>query len=389
MFVSTATEEPLDHRGTLRRPTGRDAIRSLFDKAGIRIDGRRPWDIRVLHPHFYRRVLAEGSLGLGESYMDGWWEAESLDSFFHRLLRARVDRRLLFTPTLLLDSLKARFLNLQSRERSQRVARRHYDLGNAFYERMLDPHMQYTCGYWKSAPNLAAAQEAKLDLICRKLHLGEGDRVLELGGGWGGFARFAAERYGCEVTVYNISREQVAYARRLCEGLPVTIHQEDYRNARGGFDKVVSIGMCEHVGSANHAEFFRLQRRVMKPDGLMLLHTIGRMESKRTSDPWFTRYIFPGGQLPSLRQLTRASEGVFALEDLHSIGADYDPTLMSWHRNFECSWPEFSETLGERFYRMWRYYLLSCAGAFRARRIHLWQCVYSPDGVEGGYVPSR
>ena len=368
---------------------GRKVLESILAEADIRIDGDRPWDIQVREPGFYRRVLSEGSLGLGEAYMDGWWDAEELDVFFYRLLRARADRRQRVNGRLILNWMAARCLNPQSRRRSKRVAEAHYDLGNRFYERMLDPRMQYTCAYWKTADDLASAQEAKLDLVCRKLKLREGDEVLELGGGWGGFAKFAAEHYGCSVTVYNISAEQVAYARKICEGLPVEIWEADYREATGSYDKVVSIGMCEHVGAANYGAFFQLQRRVLKSEGLMLLHTIGGEESKRTNDPWFAKYIFPGGQLPSLRQLTGASEALFTLEDFHKIGADYDPTLMGWHRNFEHHWPEFREAYGERFYRMWRYYLLSCAGSFRARRLHLWQLVFSPYGVEGGYEPVR
>jgi len=375
-------------RGESAAP-GRAMIEALLAEADVAIGGDRPWDIQVHDPRFYRRVLSDPSLGLGESYMDGWWDAEALDQFFHRVLRARLDARSSPRLRLAKDWALARLVNLQNPRRSKRVAERHYDLGNAFYERMLDPWMQYTCGYWKAAPNLAAAQAAKLDLICRKLGLGPEHTVLELGGGWGGFARFAAERYGCRVTVYNISGEQVSYAREWCRGLPVEIRHADYREAEGSYDRVVSIGMCEHVGSRNYADLFRLKRRCLKEDGLMFMHTIGQNRTKRTSDPWFTRYIFPGGQLPSLRQLTTAAEGQFALEDLHNLGADYDPTLMAWHRNFERHWPEFEDSLGERFRRMWRYYLFSCAGSFRARSLHLWQMVFSPRGVAGGYVPVR
>ena len=369
--------------------SARTTLEALLAEADVIIGGDRPWDIRVHDARFYRRVLADPSLGLGEAYMDGWWDAEALDVFFHRVLRAGLDKRASARLRLVRDWALARLLNQQNLRRSKRVAARHYDLGNRFYERMLDPGMQYTCAYWKNAETLAEAQEAKLDLICRKLHLDPDHTVLELGGGWGGFARYAAKHYGCRVTVYNISGEQVRYAREWCRGLPVEIRHADYRKAEGSYDRVVSIGMCEHVGSRNYAGLFRLKRRCLKDGGLMLLHTIGQNRTKRTSDPWFTRYIFPGGQLPSLRQLTTAAEGAFALEDLHNIGADYDPTLMAWHANFERHWPEFREELGERFRRMWRYYLLSCAGSFRARSIHLWQMVFAPRGVEGGYTPVR
>jgi len=368
---------------------GRSAMGALLSDADVRIGGDRPWDIQVHDDRFYARVWTDASLGLGESYMDGWWDVEALDRFFYQVLLQNLDLRQFKRSAVLLDCLKARLVNGQSKSRSKRVAECHYNLGNRFYERMLDARMQYTCGYWKEASDLTSAQEAKLDLVCRKLQLRPGNRVLELGGGWGGFARFAAEQYGCEVVVYNISEAQVAYAREACQGLPVEVRLEDYRNATGRYDKVVSIGMCEHVGALNYEAFFRVQRDCLKEDGLMLLHTIGRDRTDLTADPWFTRYIFPGGQLPSLCQLTTAAEGHFVLEDLHNFGQDYDSTLMAWFRNFECHWPEFRQEYGERFYRMWKYYLLSCAGSFRARRIHLWQLVFSPRGVQGGYLPVR
>lgn len=364
-------------------------MEALLSIADVRINGERPRDIQVHDDRFYCHVIRNHSLGLGESYMDGWWDAEALDQFFYHIMRADLTLKQVKRTTLLFDYLKALLINRQSKGRSKRVAECHYDLGNPFYEAMLGPHMQYTCAYWKDSGDLASAQEAKLDLVCRKLQLKPGDKVLELGGGWGGFARFAAERYGCQVTVYNISEEQVTYARDYCRDLPVEVRQEDYHNAGGCFDKVVSIGLCEHVGAPNYEAFFRLQRDCLKEDGLMLLHTIGRDETGLTADPWITRYIFPGGQLPSMRQLTTAVEGQFVLEDFHNLGHDYDPTLMAWFRNFDRHWPEFRDQYGKQFYRMWKYYLLSCAGSFRARRIHLWQMVFSPRGVEGGYQPVR
>ncbi len=366
----------------------RRTVEELLAEADIEVNGKRPWDPQIHRVAFFDRVLSEGRLGLGESYMDGWWDVQQLDEFFNRVLRAELHARAPM-PKLLLATVRARLLNLQSPSRSQRVAKQHYDLGNRFYECMLDPWMQYTCAYWKDAHTLAEAQEAKLDLVCRKLQLQPGEHVLELGGGWGGFARFAAEHYGCRVTSYNISGEQVEYARTFCKGLPVEVVHADYREAEGEFDKVLSIGICEHIGVRNHYDFLSLQARCLRKNGLMLLHTIGSNITKTVSDPWFTKYIFPGGQLPSLKQLMEASEELFILEDLHNIGADYDPTLMCWFRNFDSHWPDFQKAYGETFYRMWTYYLLSCAGAFRARSIQLWQLVFSRDGVSGGYTPVR
>ncbi len=368
--------------------SSRAALTALLAEADVRLGGDRPWDVQVHDERFFDCAFAGGSLRLGEAYMEGWWDVQQLDEYFHRVLRARLDQKVR-DPQYMRSWLKARLLNLQTPARSLRVAEQHYDLGNEFYERMLDPWMQYTCAYWKNAGTLAEAQEAKLDLICRKLQLKEGERVLELGGGWGGFSRFAAERYGCRVTTYNISREQVEYARTFCKGFPVEIIHADYREATGEYDKVVSIGICEHVGARNHRDFLALKERCLREDGLMLLHTIGCNITKHFSDPWLSKYIFPGGQLPSLKQLFEAAEGLFVLEDLHNIGADYDPTLMAWHENFDRHWPEFRDAYGETFYRMWTYYLLSCAGAFRARNIQLWQLVFSREGVKGGYTPVR
>jgi cyclopropane-fatty-acyl-phospholipid synthase len=363
-------------------------LRDMLQVADVQINGPRLEDLQVHHRAFFSRVLRQGTLGLGEAYMDGWWDCQALDVAFYKILRAGLRNRV-SRLHMLSAGLRARFGNGQSRRQSQRVARLHYDLGNGFYQDMLDPWMQYTCAYWRRAKNLAAAQEHKLDLVCRKLQLKEGEHILELGGGWGGFARFAAQRYGCHVTSYNISAEQARFAREWNRDLPVVVIQKDYRDAVGQFDKVVSIGLCEHVGYKNHRRFFQVQERCLKEDGLMLLHTIGRRRSARTCDPWIGKYIFPGGLLPSLEQLAAASEGIFVLEDLQNLGADYDRTLMAWYQAFIDHWPAHRERLGERFFRMWSYYLLSCAGAFRARDLQLWQMVFSRKGVEGGYLPVR
>lgn len=365
-----------------------DTLQALLAPADIRIDGSRPWDMRVVNPAGVARILGGGSLALGETYMAGDWRAYRLDMFFERLMKLRLSQRLR-EPRQFWAMVRATFVNPQCLRRSRKVAEVHYDLGNEFYQAMLDPYMQYTCGYWRQARTLASAQEAKLDLVCRKLQLRQGERVLELGCGWGGFARFAAEKYGVEVVSYNISRQQVEFARRFCAGLPVEIRRADYRESEGVYDKVVSIGMCEHVGSRNYRNFLKLQRQRVKPGGLVLLHTIGCLQTKLTSDPWFTKYIFPGGQLPSMAQLTSAAEGQFVIEDVHNIGADYDPTLMAWFRNFTGSWEQFRDHYGDCFFRMWSYYLLSCAGAFRTRDIQLWQIVLSPDGTGGGYESVR
>lgn len=363
-------------------------IEQLLEKAQVRINGTRPGDICVHNDGFYGRVLSEGSLGLGESYMDGWWDSEQLDEFFSKfhtvqLDQAVIDKRLIF------NGLIARLFNMQNKRLSKRVAHRHYDLDNDFYSKMLGPRMQYTCGYWKRAGDLEEAQEHKLELICQKLQLCKGERVLELGCGWGGFAHYAAGKYGCIVTAYNISEQQVAYARRWCAGLPVEIIQADYREANGVFDKVAAIGLCEHVGFKNYRTLMETAHRTLKRRGLFLLHTIGNNVSVTTADPWFDKYIFPGGMLPSVAQLSAAMNGLLVMEDWHNFGPDYDKTLMVWQDNIDRHRDELKVMCDERFYRAWRYYLLCLAGSFRARKVHLWQIVMSKQGVLGGYESVR
>lgn len=365
-----------------------DTVKELFAKAGVHVNGDQPGDILVHNDQFYDRVLTEGSLGLGESYMEGWWDAKQLDEFFFKVDSAELDKAVHDTH-LILNTFKARLFNMQSQRLSKRVAQRHYDLSNEFYRHMLGPQMQYTCAYWKQTKTLSEAQDHKLDLICRKLQLKPGERVLELGCGWGGFARFAASHYGCSIVAYNISEQQVAYARRWCEGLPVDIRHCDYREASGEFDKVAAIGICEHVGYKNYRTLMEVAHRTVKPHGLFLLHTIGNNASTTTGDPWFDKYIFPGGMLPSVAQLSAAIEGLFVLEDWHNFGTDYDRTLLAWQENVDRHRGQLPAAFDDRFFRMWRYYLLSLAGAFRARTIHLWQIVLSKHGLVGGYESVR
>jgi len=363
-------------------------VEGLLQEADVIIDGDRPWDIQVHNGGLYEQVLAHGSLALGEAYMGGWWDCPELDRFFHKILSAGLDSRVRSIGTAL-ASLKARLQNRQSVKRAFQVGEAHYDIGNDLYRRMLDSHMTYSCGYWREAGDLEKAQQSKLDLICRKLHLAPGQKLLDIGCGWGGMARFAAERYGVEVVGVTISREQAELARELCRDLPVEIRLQDYRSLDESFDRVVSIGMFEHVGYKNYRTYMEVVGRCLREDGLFLLHTIGGNSSVRTTDPWIERYIFPNGMLPSAIQISRAIEGIFILEDWHNFGPDYDRTLMAWYRKFEDAWPELRERYGERFYRMWRYYLLSCAGAFRARVNQLWQIVLSKSGAPAGYRAPR
>lgn len=382
----------MDHQQVLkqvpserRRRTGaHEQLAQLLAAADVRLDGGRPWDIQLLAPGVPERVLAQGNLGLGEAYMDGWWACDALDELFDHLLRANLGERV--QPLVIAwHALRARWSNLQTERRAWFVGQRHYDLGNHFYAAMLDRRMAYTCAFWQGAQTLDEAQEHKLDLVCRKLGLQPGMRVLDIGCGWGSFMRFAAERYGVDCVGVTISTEQAALGRELCAGLPVAFRLADYRSLDERFDRVVSLGMFEHVGRKNHIGYMQVAQRCLKDDGLFLLHTIGRNEHGHGTDPWIDRYIFPNGELPTIADIGRACERRFVVEDVHNFGADYDRTLMAWHANFEAAWPRFEATLGERFRRMWRYYLLSCAGAFRARDIQVWQWVLSKPGRAGVY----
>ncbi len=370
-------------------PHAEREVKKLFEAAGMTLNGSRSFDPQVLDERVYGRLLAGGSLAAGESYMDGWWDVEDLAEFFSRILSSDMEKKLGKDLGTLAYLSAAHLFNLQSVGRAGYVAKRHYDIGNGFFEKMLGPTMTYSCGYWKDAKNLDEAETAKLDLACRKLGLMPGQKVLEIGCGWGSFAKHAAERYDVSVVGITVSKEQAEYARAHTKGLPVEIRLEDYRSLTGEFDRIVSIGMFEHVGAKNYRIYMDTANRVLKDGGLFLLHTIGGNVSGHTTDPWLHRYIFPNGMLPSSAQITQAIEGRFVLEDWHNFGPDYDTTLLAWFRNFDAAWPELKGKYDERFYRMWKYYLLSCAGAFRARETQLWQVVLSKGGVPGGYATVR
>ncbi|MCA1906075.1 MAG: cyclopropane fatty acyl phospholipid synthase [Desulfarculus sp.] len=360
--------------------------RRTLAEAQVEIDGDRPWDIQVHDQRWYYRVLTGGSLALGESYMDGWWDCQALDQFFHRLLRARLDEKIRLSPGQAWAWLVARLSNRQSRSRADQVAKAHYNLGNDLFAAMLDQDLNYSCAWWEDGcADLDQAQASKLRLICHKLMLKPGMRLLDIGCGWGGLARFAAQEYGARVVGVTVSQPQAELASQRCQGLPVEIRLQDYRAVEGRFDRVVSVGMFEHVGYKNYRTFMRTVVNCLEEDGLLLLHTIGRNDSSVQADPWISTYIFPNGMLPSVRQIAQACEGLLVLEDWHSFGSHYDRTLMAWHHNFQRAWPRLKDRYDERFRRMWSYYLLSCAGAFRARSIQLWQVVLSPRGLEGGY----
>lgn len=367
------------------------AIKTIIKPADIKIDGDRPWDIQVHDSRIYKRVLATGSLGLGDAYMDGWWDCQRLDELFDRILRADLRSQIKGNWQIMFGALRAVATNMQSPSRAFQIGKQHYDVGNDLFSAMLDPYMIYSCGYWNEAKTLAAAQEAKLKLICEKLGLKSGMKLLDIGCGWGGLLRYAAEHYGVQGVGVTVSKEQAELARKLAGNLPVEIKLQDYRDTTGHFDRVVSVGMVEHVGYKNYRTFMEVAHRVLRDGGLFLLHTIGGNVSVRTNDPWIEKHIFPNSMIPSVAQIGRSIENLFVMEDWHNFGTDYDKTLMSWHQNFEAAWPELSRQnpkYDERFHRMWRYYLLCSAGSFRSRENELWQVVLSKGYFER-YQPVR
>ncbi len=361
--------------------TSESILRDLFSQAGVEVDGKNPWDIQVHDPRFYTRALHEPHLALGEGYMDGWWDCERIDQFITRVLLARLDQKISGDWRVGLFILRSRLFNLQTSARAYEVGQRHYDLGNDLYRTMLDRRLNYTCGYWKNASTLDEAQEAKLDLVCKKIGVYPGMRILELGCGWGSFAKYAAERYGAQVLGVTVSKEQVALGMELCKGLPVELRLQDYRTVEGQYDAVISIGIMEHVGYRNYRTYMEVADRCLKPDGVTFIHTIGSNQDVTSADPFSNKYIFPNGMLPSIPQLGKAMEGIFVIEDLHNIGPHYDPTLMAWCANFDRAWPELKQRYDERFRKMWRYYLLSSAGGFRSRSQQLWQIVMTRRGT--------
>jgi len=366
--------------------------REIFNLAGININGANPWDIRVHNNGFYKRAITESELGVGESYMDGWWDAEQVDEMIFRIARMNLENKVRPRLSVVLEILAAGHFARQSKKSAFLLGEKHYDLGNDLFQNMLDKRMNYSCAFWKDAVTLDNAQENKLELICRKLNLSPGMRVLDIGCGWGAFGKYAAEKYQAETVGITVSANQVELGRKLCQGLPVEFRLMDYRDLdqREKFDRIVSVGMFEHVGYTNYRTFFKVATGCLRDDGLFLLHTIGSSVSVKATNLWTKKYIFPTGMIPSLTQIGKAIENIFIVEDLHNLGADYDKTLMAWYRNFVANWDHMKDRYSERFFRMWVFYLLSAAGTFRSRRSNqLWQIVFSKHGIPGGYHSIR
>ncbi|MBA2657940.1 MAG: cyclopropane fatty acyl phospholipid synthase [Tatlockia sp.] len=370
-------------------------LEKILNQAGVSLNGSEPQDIKLLNDKALDQIMRNGSLGLGDTYMAGWWDCECLDELSFRLCRAAIDKKINLPWPQALRIWATRLTNFQNKTRAQHVARKHYNLDNHLFELMLGKTMAYSCGYWKNEEDLNRAQFAKYELICKKLKLTSQDRLLDIGCGWGGFAAYAAENYGCRVAALSIASEQIAYAKMRYQNLSIDFYVADYRDVNAynpqeiEFTKQASIGAFEHIGYKNHRNFLKIMATQLSAEGLFLLHTIGSNETTTTTDPWIDKYIFPNGNVPSMVQLTKAMENLFLVEDWHNFGADYDKTLLAWNANFESNWPLLKDQYDQHFYRMWRYYLLMCAGMFRARSAQLWQIVLSKSGLIGGYESVR
>ncbi|MGY1683784.1 cyclopropane fatty acyl phospholipid synthase [Geodermatophilus sp. SYSU D01176] len=358
---------------TNRRPAaGALAVRRLLRAADIVIGGDRPWDICVLDDRFYGTVLRQGSLGFGESYMRNWWCAEDLEDVIFRLIGVGLDRAVRLLPARISAAVTGAVTNQQTIEKSTAVAERHYNLGNDLFFALLGKYRNYSCAYFDGTDSLDDAQVRKMDLVCRKLELGESDHLLDVGGGWGHLAHYAATHYGCRVTSINISDEQIRYARDLCSDLPVDVQKCDYREVTGSYTKIAVIAMLTHVGPKNYRRFMQIMHGHLADDGSMLVESIGGRFSNTTTEPWIQKYIFPGGVIPSMRQFESAISGYFTATELVEWGQHYVPTLRAWHANLMAAWPTLSDKYSETTRLMMEYYLLASAAAFRAGRLKYW-----------------
>lgn len=370
-----------------------DAKKIIVDAlqtAGIKVNGSKPWDIKIHNENIYTRILRDGNIGIGEGYMAGEWDAKALDELVYKAVTGDVEEKILKDTGLFLKLIPQIILEKIKNKNPYEIAKKHYDLGNDLFTKMLDKRMAYTCGYWKNAKNLDEAQEHKLDLVCQKLRLLPGMRVLDIGGGWGSFAKYAAQKYKVHVVNITVSKEQLALANNLCHGLPVENRLQDYQSLNEKpYDRIVSIGMFEHVRTENYEKFMKIVKLNLKDDGLFLLHTIGNHITASINTSWTAKYIFPNSEIPAFGKLAPVIDQYFVVEDLQNFSSYYDKTLLSWFANFDKNYHKIKKEYGQKFYRMWKLYLLGSAAMFRARKLQLWQFVMSKKGVPGVYEPVR
>ena len=356
------------------------SLEIVLKSIGIEVNGSNSWDPQIRDDKVLRDIAQGGSLAAGEAFMDDRWDVAKLDELIALLQKHHNLWNRLLYGNLLWEKIKAKVFNRQRGERAYEVGQVHYDLGNDLYTMMLDKRMIYTAAYWREADTFDEAQEAKLDLICRKLDMKPGDRVLDIGCGWGGFMKYAVEKYGVSCVGISVSKEQTAYGRQVCEGLPIEFVITDYAKFKPDqqFDHIVSIEMFEAVGHKNYDLFIKKVSSWLKPKGRFLLQSIGSTQKHTVADPWIDKYIFPNGILPTKNLIERATKGIFFAHDWHDIGPDYDKTLMAWWHNFKEGYSTLDQKKYDRkFYRMWQYYLLICAGGFRSGHLVDWQILFT------------
>jgi len=364
----------------------------LFKKADIIVNGNRPWDIQVHNEKFYSRLLFHGTVALGETYVERWWDCEKVDQFIYRILKAKlidpktysfnhfgapfIDKLRLLAPL---------FMNPQSKKRAANDVKYHYNLGNDLFEATLDKYMNYSCAYWKNAKTLDEAQKNKMDLVCKKLKLKPGMEILEIGCGWGGLAKYMADKYKVRVTGVTLSEKQHAYAKKYCKDSNVTILLKDYRDIKNRYDRIVSIEMIEHVGPKNLRNYMKVMDKCLIKNGLLLIQFDGKSESINWNYKWIEKYVFPGTVTPSAKQISTAIENYFYILDWHDFTKDYHKTMMEWHKNFKKNWVNIKDNYGDRFFRLWEFYLVCCPGTALSNTQHLWQIVLGKIDSDRGY----
>lgn len=364
-------------------------VRKLLNEAEIEINGNNQGDIHVHNPKLYSRVMAGGSLALGESYMDGWWDSDRLDVFFTKLLQSNIQDKVQSDPATILAGLHARIFNSQQGNKAFEIGKRHYDMGNALFERMLGKTMAYSCAFFDGVKDLDHAQTNKINTSLNKLHAKPGMTLLDIGCGWGSIIHQAASTYKLDATGITVSHEQKEWSNRAIaadnlEGSARVKYQkwQDLPSDQQ-YDRIISIGAFEHFGYKNYKSFFEKVRSVLKDDGIFLLHTIGGLTPVHANEPWLEKYIFPHSMLPAMSQISKASTGVLAMKHVEEKGRNYDPTLMAWYTNLDKNWEEIRKTdpshYDTRFRRMMDYYLLMCAGTFRSGKNQVWQIIFTKD----------
>lgn len=335
--------------------------------------------IKLHDQKFVRRMMLRPGLAVGEGYMDGSYTVEegTLRGFLEIVVRSSAGREPKGPVGALLRMTAP--LRRNDRSRAARNVRHHYDIDHRLYERFLDKDMQYSCAYWREGvTSLDEAQRDKREHIAAKLRLEPGMKVLDIGSGWGGMALHLARNYGVLVTGVTLSVDQYQTSIRRAQeaGLSdrVTFKLQDYRQEPGTFDRIVSVGMFEHVGPRNFSEYFRHVDRLLKPDGVALIHTIGRMGPPAPNNAWMNKYIFPGSYIPSLSQLAPVLEKhKLWLTDLEMLRLHYAKTLDAWDERFQARRAEIAAMFDERFCRMWEFYLQLCETAFRERTLVVFQ----------------